>query len=111
MFSKPRTEEIGVLYKAFAIDENKMPIRAISFSIWPVRKGDLHNSVERWAEEETLNEKAAVLNPAMLNLLREQYPTIKCFGIEQLTWPLSEPPSSRAKNIKYTTMAQYCEDK
>ena len=77
MFSELRTEEIGVLYKAFAIDENKEPIRAINFSIWPVRKGDFHNSIERWVKEGTLNKKAALMNPAMLHLLRGQYPTIK----------------------------------
>ncbi len=118
MFAETHSEPEGIIYTPYAISKSGEMLLNEKFNPWPIRRTDLHKTIERWAEQNTLESNLSELNPRLFKLIQELHghshsreEQYKCFGILRLEWLLSTPPHLRSLAMKSTKLIESCNEK
>src|SRR5688572_3686566 len=90
MFAELRLETEGVMYIPYAINDKKDLLIFDKFNPWPIRRADIHNTLDYWVRNDLTKIHLAALGPFLLSLSQRQNPdrNFKCYGIMQIRWPL-----------------------
>lgn len=111
MFSDVHTETVGTSYAPYVIDENKKILVNEEFNPWPIRRADIHNSVEAWVKKDIALERLASAAPRFMELTRKRTPALKCYGIMRFQWPLTAPLEQRKDLMTRDKFFEHCDDK
>lgn len=117
MFAEIHPEPDGVIYTPYVVIKSGELLVHEKFNPWPIRRTDIHKTIENWIQQKNAETQLAALSPVLLNLM-QQYHThskspehqYKCYGILQLRWPLSIPPALRAPAMESKKLTESCNE-
>lgn len=116
MFNQKHNESDGVVYVPYVITKNGDFLINENFDSWPMRRADLHQTVETWISQNTADAHLSQLTPFMLNLMQQYYSystspkhRYMCYGVMRLRWPLSVPPAQRRQATESIKLAEHCD--
>ena len=113
MFSETTANEDKIFYEPFMINtDGETLVFLKDFDLWPVRAAEFQTNFELFDRKNTKATMTPGVCKHMLKVMQSKYPNkgIKCFGINERKWRLSDPVEVRWKNSTVIELAKVCDD-